>query len=89
MAKFWKDKRGEPIVSCWYYSVEFYDIAYSFIDIEKIRDLRNAVAVRKLSSPRSWLGDGRFSFPLSLLWKKSGFSFLKFRLRESYILFIN
>ena len=89
MAKFWKDKRGEPVTSIWYYSVEFYDITYSFIDIKYIREFRDTVAARKLSSPRSWFGfgGGKFSVPLNCLWKKNGFSFLKFRLRENYILF--
>jgi len=84
MAKFWKDKRGEPIVSCGYYGVEVFDITYSFINIEYIREFRDTAAARKLSSPRSWLGfgGGKFSVPLKALWKKNGFSFLKFRLRR-------
>jgi hypothetical protein len=89
MGKFWKDKSGEPITSIWYYSIEFFDITYSFIDIKYMREFRDTVAARKFSSPRSWVGfgGGKFSVPLNALWKKNVFSFLKFRLRESYILF--
>ena len=32
----------------------------------KIRDFRNAVATRKLNSPRSRLGDDGFSFPFGV-----------------------
>jgi hypothetical protein len=87
MPKYWKDKPGEPIVSCWYYNVEVYGITYSFIDIEDLKDFRNLVAARKLSSPRSWFSDYRLSYSLRNILQKNGFYFLKHRLREDYILF--
>jgi hypothetical protein len=87
MGSFWKNKRGEPVYSHWYYNVEFFGITYSFLEIENLRNFRDKIAGQKLGSPFGWYRRNRMSSPLNRFYRRNGIAFLKFRLRESYILF--
>jgi hypothetical protein len=78
MGRFWKDQRGKPVYSCWYYNVEFFGVTYSFPKIENLRDFRDRIAAQKLSSPFSWYRRNNMSSPLNRFYRRNGFAFLKF-----------
>lgn len=78
MARFWKHKSDIPLVrdhSGWYYSIEYYGIIHTFIDIEQFRQCSYELAHRK----ERW---GRYTSPI---WSKCGFELRMHRLRVLYI----
>ncbi len=80
MTSFRKFKSDKPIVrnyTGWYYSVEYYGITRTFIDVERLRESRDQVAERK-RSPIS------YSKPI---WSKTGFALRMYNLRVRYIHF--
>lgn len=80
MPRFWKHKSDKPIVwgySGWYYSVEYYGITRTFIDIERLRV--NAIEIGEQKR-----------IPVSYsksIWSRSGFVMRMYHLRVRFIHF--
>ncbi len=78
--RFWKHKSEKPLVRNyygWYYSVEYYGITLSFIDIKQLREFRNDIAEGKRKSTG-------FSRPI---WTEWGFAVRMFHLKQRFIHF--
>lgn len=80
MGRFWKHKSDKPLVwghSGWYYSIEYYGISYTFIDIEQFRERGKEIAERR----EKW---GRSCHPI---WSKFTIAVRRHQIRERIIHF--